>query len=82
MAVPIKVGQRWRRRVELHDSFDELVVTGKAQITEDAHEWALRPVDGLEVVAATASSLETAFTLVSEPDLASPDLTLAEWCDE
>jgi hypothetical protein len=82
MAVPIRVGQTWRRRVEQNDGYDLLIITGKAQITEDAHEWALRPVDGLDVVAATAASLETAFTLVSEPDPASPDLALAEWCDE
>jgi hypothetical protein len=83
MAVPIRVGQRWRRRVELRDGFDELVVTGKVQITESSHEWALRPVSGgLDVVAATGASLETAFTLISEPDASATAVDFAEWCDE
>lgn len=84
MPVPIKVGQVWRRRVEQHDGYDELVIVGLQQITEDTSEYSLRPVDGLDVVSATASSLREAFTLVSESAAATTGLageSLGFWCD-
>jgi hypothetical protein len=85
MPVPIKVGQLWRRRVEQHDGYDELVIVGLQQITEDSSEYSLRAVNGLDVVSATALSLQQAFTLVSEPTPATTGLageSLGFWCDD
>ena len=85
MAVPIRVGQIWRRRIEQHDGYDSLVIVGMQQITEDSSEYSLRPVNGLDVVSATAASLQEAFTLVSEPTAATTGLageSLGFWCDD
>jgi hypothetical protein len=84
MPVPIKVGQVWRRRVEQHDGYDELRIVGLQQITEDTSEYSLRPVGGLDVVSATAASLQEAFTLVSESTAATTALgeSLGFWCGD
>lgn len=68
MAAVIRIGQHWRRRVEQGDEWDNLLIVGVMQITEETSEWSLRPYpDGLDVVSASAASLEEAFTLVSNP---------------
>ena len=72
MPAVVRVGQVWRRRVERSGDeaeWNSIIVVGVHQITEQVAEYAVRPYpDGLTVVAATASSLESAFTLVSNPD--------------
>ena len=80
--MPIKIGQTWERREPLNDEFDTLLVLGKQGITENAVEWTLQPVGGLQVVSATAASLQEAFQLVSESDATpAPDNALGYWCD-
>lgn len=80
MAAVIKIGQVWKRRCipAEDDGWNDIEIVGKQQITADAFEFSVRPVNGLAVISATAASIEDAFQLVSEPP-APPINPLANW---
>lgn len=81
MAAVVKVGQRWARRDPQGDTWDQIEVIGRFQVTADLYEWIVQPVGGLESVAASAESLETSFRLVSNPDAESSSTALEWWGD-
>jgi hypothetical protein len=94
MAVPIKIGQIWRRRMERHEPFDVIEICGFNELGKELpDEFAVRDIDGQTVEkkvkgasgpatqnVATVST--TAAALEAAFTLVAQPVTPTEWDDD